>query len=292
MQAEGADLKITANLEPAARKLCWWLEIHNMPWTVLNGILDHSGIPDRHPGPFVHQSFREDVWDAFSKTQVIERQPDILMGTSPLISTLLDAPSRFRGACSTDPGDKIYGLLDLATDNLGIVPDYNKSVREAYMDVVRGQVNATQNLDLITQSLWPLGSGLASHPHADCTIPDLPSWLPNFSATNATRILFAQRSIPAAGAATFPLPVAILSDAGVLTVTGVILDTIVILNPGRETAYPREYYYRRYLRDWLPDHLASNKCAHGSYPAGGNAFEAYWHTLVTDCIVYPSRGSS
>src|SRR3981189_706837 len=115
----------------------------------------------------------------------------------------------------TDPRDKIYGLLGLATDNLDITPDYRKSPQEVYIDVARAQINSTQNLDIITQSLWPLGDTpsvitpaehiFSSNPSS--LVENLPSWLPNFSCTIPKQILFAQRSIFSAGAEKCKCPV-------------------------------------------------------------------------------------
>lgn len=268
----------------------------SMPWTILSSILDHSGIPDRYHLPFSHQLFEQDIWDAFAKTQVIEHQRDIIKGTSRLNSTLLDVLSRFRATYSTDPRDKIYGLLGLATDNPDIVPDYKKSVRDVYIDVARSQFNATQNLDLITQSLWPLGNAVKPYSHSNSGSPaagdtiDLPSWLPNFTATEARKILFAQRSIFAAGTPTCTQPI-VISPAGVLTISGSILATIMTLKPVRKMVYSDGQYFSLWARDWLPDSLSTSNStgAFQSYPTGGDAFEAYWRTLMTDCIAYPSR---
>jgi hypothetical protein len=192
------------------------------------------------------------------------------------------------------PRGKIYGLLGLATDSPGIVPDYNKSVRDVYIDVARSQFNAAQNLDLITQSLWPLGNTPTSNssspkPPAACGTIDLPSWLPNFSATEARKILFAQRSIFAAGAPTCPQPV-VITTAGVLTISGTVLATLMTLKPVRDKTYTGKGSFS-WLRDWLPDSLATSNStgAPQSYPTGGDAFEAYWRTLMTDCNAYPSR---
>lgn len=269
----------------------------HMPWAILSSILDHSGTPDRYHLPFSHQHFEQSIWDAFAKTQVIEHQRDIQRGTSPLNSTLMDVLSRFRATHSTDPRDKIYGLLGLASDNLGIVPDYRKSVQDVFIDVARSQLNAAQNLDLVTQSLWPLGNmpTMESHSDSHSSMPPttyvttgLPSWLPNFSATAAAKILFAQRSIFAAGTPTAPQPVPI-SSTGVLTISGTALGTITTLKPTRNMTYVGGHNFSPWARDWLPDSLASSSNTAQGYPTGGDAFEAYWRTLMTDCVAFPSR---
>jgi hypothetical protein len=47
-------------------------------------------------------------------------------------------------------------------------------------------------------------------------------------------------------------------------------------------------YFSPWARDWLPDSLASGS-DNSMYPTGCDAFEAYWRTLMTDCIAFPSR---
>jgi hypothetical protein len=187
--------------------------------------------------------------------------------------------------------------LGLATDNLDIIPDYKKTPQEVYIDVARAQTDSTQNLDLITQSLWPLGHTPSTAPHAagiysrdlSSLVEDLPSWLPNFSCTVAKKMIFAQRSIFSAGAERCKCPVEISPD-GALTVTGIILGAIKTIKPGRK---PRYYYssqhFSLWARDWMPDDLADPNSEDNSYVTGGNAFEAYWRTLMTDCLALPSR---
>jgi hypothetical protein len=196
----------------------------------------------------------------------------------------------------TDPRDKIYGLLGLATDNLDIIPDYNKTPQEVYIDVARAQINSTQNLDIVTQSLWPRGHTSSTAPraewiysrHPSLLVENLPSWLPNFSCTIAKKILFAQRSIFSAGAEKCKCPVEIDPDGG-LTVTGIVLGAITTMKPIRENTYFRGQWFSPWARDWMPDGLADPNSEDKSYVTGGNAFEAYWRTLMTDCLAHPTR---
>ncbi|KAH8588292.1 heterokaryon incompatibility protein-domain-containing protein [Bisporella sp. PMI_857] len=267
-----------------------------LPWETLSSILDHSGTPDRYHLPFSHQRYDKDIWDAFSKVQVIEHQREALNLTVPINSTLLDVLSRFRATYSTDPRDKIYGLLGLATDNLDIIPDYKKTPQEVYIDVARAQINSAQNLDIITQSLWPLGHTSSTAPCAEwrysgnpsSLVENLPSWLPNFSCTIAKKILFAQRSIFSAGAEKCKCPIQIGPD-GTLSVTGIVLGAIKTMKPTREMVYSSGNYFSPWARDWMPDGFADPNSEDKSYVTGGNAFEAYWRTLMTDCLAHPSR---
>lgn len=196
----------------------------------------------------------------------------------------------------SDPRDKIYGLLGLATDNLNIIPDYKKTPQEVYIDVARAQINSTENLDIITQSLWPLGHTPSTAPHArkmysgkpSSLVENLPSWLPNFSCTVANKILFAQRSTFSAGVEKCKCPVEI-SPEYALTVDGIVLGAITTMKPVRMTKYPHNYYFSPWARDWMPESLADPNSEDKIYATGGNAFEAYWRTLMTDCLALPSR---
>ena len=267
-----------------------------MQWSILSSVLDHSGTPDQYHHAFSHQRYDKSIWDAFAKVQVIEHQREALNLSIPLNSTLLDVLSRFRATYSTDPRDKIYGLLGLATDNLDIIPDYNKSPQDVYIDVVRAQINATQDLDIITQSLWPLGHTPSTSSNAayiysqqpSYLVENLPSWLPNFSCTIATKILFAQRSIFNAGATQCSFPIRISSD-GVFRASGAVLGAVSTIKSVRKGVYSGGNYFSPWARDWMPDSLAETTSEPQTYATGGDSFEAYWRTLMTDCLAFPTR---
>ena len=71
----------------------------------------------------------------------------------------------------SDPKDKIYALLGLATDKVGIEPDYNKSVEEVYIDTAKKIITSSGNLDLLNASgIFTEGTG-----------HDLPSWVPDWT---------------------------------------------------------------------------------------------------------------
>jgi hypothetical protein len=188
--------------------------------------------------------------------------------------------------------------LGLATDNVDITPDYKKTPQEVFIEVARAQINSTQNLDIITQSLWPLGSPPSMVQHANgrhlnrqsSLVDDLPSWLPNFSFTTTKKILFAQRSIFSAGAERCKCPVEIASD-GTLTVTGIALGAIATMKQVEKALHPYtdDKYFFSCVRAWIPDDLAEPNAEAESYVTQPNAFEAYWRTLMTDCLAYPSR---
>jgi hypothetical protein len=199
--------------------------------------------------------------------------------------------SRFRATQSTDPRDKIYGLLGLATDNFGIQPDYRKSVCEVYLDVARAYIDRTQNLDIICQSQWPLGG-------AEERRSDMPSWLVDFTCQKSTKILFAQRDIFRAGSKTCQTPIS-LTAAGELHLVGNELGLIASLKNRPRHTYSGGENFGPSFRYWMPDPLVSEYkpdtpllgttiTKAPTYFTGEDAFQAYWRTLMTDCVSYPA----
>ncbi|RSM00426.1 hypothetical protein CEP52_009113 [Fusarium oligoseptatum] len=87
---------------------------------------------------------------------------------------LLYVLSYFRDLEATDPRDKIFAFLNLAEDDLGLVPDYSAEVRDVFIQAVKAMINKR------------MGSKLAVLSHlqdsSDTRIQDLPSWVPDFSA--------------------------------------------------------------------------------------------------------------
>lgn len=107
-----------------------------LPWNNIAIFLDHRYYPDALHGPFLHQSYSQSVQ-----------------------LTVRNAP-RHRFRCATDPRDKIYSLLGLVTDTLGIKPDKGTSVGDVYVEVTLAQIGASQNLDILAQSQWEFGRAL------------------------------------------------------------------------------------------------------------------------------------
>lgn len=97
-----------------------------------------------------------------------------LFGTKvrKLVDLLLDCYSirRDRRFQTTDPKDKIYGLLGLASDveQLDILPDYTKSVEEIYTEVAS---------KILSDGDFRL---LQACQHKDGRVLKLPSWVPDW----------------------------------------------------------------------------------------------------------------
>jgi hypothetical protein len=95
------------------------------------------------------------------------------------IHSLASMLGLFRSSVSTEPRDKVYGLLGLLmedsqpdSDLLEIVPDYNKPVETVYLEAAWFQLNTAKDLSILGQVQ---DSSLTS-------FPNLPSWVPDYSA--------------------------------------------------------------------------------------------------------------
>jgi hypothetical protein len=53
------------------------------------------------------------------------------------------------GSKSTDPRDKVYGLLGVTRNPTALIVDYRKSVAEVYMATTRAMIAESQNLQAL-----------------------------------------------------------------------------------------------------------------------------------------------
>lgn len=91
---------------------------------------------------------------------------------------LLRLLTQFRHCGATDPRDKVYALLGIASDmpnDADLKPDYAKPVAEVYQDLVKFIVTKDRNLDL-------LRACQISRPEHD-----LPSWVPAWSIAGSVQ---------------------------------------------------------------------------------------------------------
>lgn len=266
---------------------------HTLDWSVIRSFLGDSQVADAFHAPFSHHE-KKLVQVAFSTAQLIEHQRSVVQKMKDgYNSTLLDVLARFKSTTATDPRDKIYGLLGLVSQH-DITVDYNKTTQQVYTDVAVSLINGSANLDILCQSPW---SDLAYR------MPDLPTWVPDFTCPGHPIPLFAQRSIFKAGPETCSVPCKVLDGAG-LVVRGVLIDRVGPILPDTDNVnnYKLEHKYsgrnneplsREGSRDTVPkewmalyfgDHLQRSE---STYVNGEPSLQAFWRTLVADCKCYP-----
>ncbi|KAK1844225.1 ankyrin and het domain-containing protein [Colletotrichum chrysophilum] len=113
-------------------------------------------------------SFTNAIWSlVFRLRKDGER---IYMEVPPLLRVL----DLFRGTDATDPRDKVFAFLNIASDadQLSLVPDYKASVQSVFRKTAEAILRTTKSLSIFSQVQEP----------CDTQIPHLPGWVPDFSA--------------------------------------------------------------------------------------------------------------
>ncbi|PNP86556.1 hypothetical protein FNYG_00258 [Fusarium nygamai] len=159
---------------------------------------------------------------------------------------------------SSDPRDKIYGLLGLVTPDPGIEVDYTRPLVEVYKKTTLSLINQSGNLDIICQNPFELWGG----PRAlePSSVGALPSWVAEFDAKSeaCVPVLFAQRDIFAAGIKRCATPCRVLgSEQDILALRGVklgavgpILQRRVLISQGPDKQHVSEDHLRSGI--WNP----------------------------------------
>ncbi|CVL06331.1 related to heterokaryon incompatibility protein (het-6OR allele) [Fusarium mangiferae] len=190
--------------------------------------------------PTHSRSYYRSFSKVFLPAKRIEDQRRILSQRGNITSDFLDVLTRFRAMESTDPRDKIYGLLGLVAPDPGIEVNYTQPLVDVYKRTTLSLINHSGNLDIICQNPFELWGG----PRAleDSSVGNLPSWAAEFDAKPETcvPVLFAQRNIFAAGSKHYTAPCRVLGQGeNMLALRGVklgnvgpILQRRVIISPG------------------------------------------------------------
>lgn len=89
-----------------------------------------------------------------------------------------------RSLCSTDPRDKVFGILGLSSESAlermtgSVVADYSKPVQQVFSETM-AKILHEDTLRAI--STWPLQPLKSQHSDDATRVADLPSWVPDFS---------------------------------------------------------------------------------------------------------------
>ncbi|KFY15754.1 hypothetical protein V492_01770 [Pseudogymnoascus sp. VKM F-4246] len=259
-----------------------------LDWDMLDSFLGDAEYSDSFHMEWGHSSVGSMTGSVFSKVKTIQNQRAMTQAGKP--SSLMDVLARFKGSKSTDPRDKIYGLLGLTSQSREVRVDYSKSVAEVYTDVATVEISGSANLDIITQNPFQ-GNDTTKR------LAGLPSWVPDFScnayddySSQYSSILFAQRGIYSAGSTECKVPCEVLPGC-VLRLHGTVVGRVgLLLLDEWEHPYSQDgpdwqlqnihTYKKLYLS---PDVLESS----ATYVNGESELQAFWRTLVGDCIAYP-----
>lgn len=289
-----------------------------LDWDLVANFLGDTPYSDAFHLVWSHNSLHPAVFYTFEIAQIIQEQRNIVrdVAAGNHKSSLMDVLAGFKFASSTDPRDKIFGLLGLVSEDHAIKVDYNKTAAQIFTDTCRFFIDSSGNLDIICQSPWqPEESSVPETRQTD----KLPSWVVDFSSDTHSGIkdhfsalLFAQRGIFSAGTKTCETPCQVSESLDALRVKAIVLDTIgEILQPDYLSETHKSWWHRRWsgpeapdsietatIKEWMKLSLRSSSKGDerdaswksSSYEATGEPlFQAFWRTLVMDCKAYPIK---
>ncbi|CAD6446048.1 5fff0995-5d71-46e1-bad0-9c4b03acc019-CDS [Sclerotinia trifoliorum] len=191
-------------------------------------------------------------------------------------SHLLDVLARFQKTYSTDPKDKLFALLALTSNPLGLQPDYDATERTVFTKFATAYINHVGNVDILCQSRWKHYVVNKDITHG------IPSWVPDLGRRWPVRLIFAQRRIFKAGGLKCSVTCNVTNEDR-LIVEGVNLGEV-----NRRYPIPN----RKLTTEWIPDELKVSKTlmyAPRILSKAESAFQAFWRTLLSDCVRYPMR---
>ncbi|RSL59630.1 hypothetical protein CEP53_005708 [Fusarium sp. AF-6] len=239
----------------------------------------------------------------FLNVKLVEDQRQLSNSALPTRheSSLLDVLGRFRNLQSTDPRDKIYGLLGLVTQDHGIVVDYSKPLRDLYKEATLSIINLSKNLDIICQNPFEREGGplvLGQGEYAAQAPEMFPSWTAEFhlGRPDCVSILFAQRGIFKAGSRQLETPCRLLGPKkDVLALKGSVLGHIGPVLQGGSAKFDVRTEATEIMRMYLGQDALDDPSRHYYAPnIGGKQasrketlIRAYWRTLVKDCTSPP-----
>ncbi|KAJ4344205.1 hypothetical protein N0V95_006245 [Ascochyta clinopodiicola] len=187
-------------------------------------------------------------------------------------SHFIEVLASFQSRASTNPLDKVYGLLGLGNDSLraSLSVDYNRLPKDVYTDVVVATINKRRDLDALSLVYGPRDPGLG-----------IPSFVPDFAATGAgkdslcrDRHLKMLRNFKASKETetdTFT------SRNGEATIRAMLIDTIQDLQPYKRTTWKEVTEQGRRFTDQI------NTMQHPY----DSTFDAFWQTLCGGVAYFP-----
>jgi hypothetical protein len=180
---------------------------------------------------------------------------------------LLQLLYHLRSSLSSDPKDKIYGVLGLASDAGSVVPhvNYEWSLETIHAELFKTMANARGNLDLLT-----LASGV--------TDSKLPSWCPDLTRSrlvsmNTCRSVQAQKPFGFRAARDSKPVIQIGTALGNCSMEGYLVDEIDGLGAGirSQSKLPP-----------LEDGFVQPQFEKLAYATDEETFDAIWTSLVAD----------
>ncbi|KAF5634029.1 heterokaryon incompatibility protein (het-6OR allele) [Fusarium sp. NRRL 25303] len=231
-------------------------------------------------------SYYKDFSEVFVPVKLIEDQRRLMSQGSKLMDVLV----RFREMESTNPRDKIFGLLGLVTEEHGINVDYMTSVPELYQQATASLINLAGNLDILCQNPFERPEGPTALRVGEHRVP---SWVAEYDSKRrqCATMLFAQRDIFNAGVKNCETPCRLVGpEKDILVTKGTILGTVapVLQDDKRLAAIDvMNLYLGKEALEQPQEHLYTPKVGGKEMSTGETAIRAFWRTMVKDCTLPP-----
>lgn len=179
---------------------------------------------------------------------------------------------------ASDMRDKLYALIGVASDISpeDIVPDYTKSTRTVFLDLVHFLVTRRRSLDVISSGRH-LRPASTAHPGSQLQPDDeTPSWLPEWRVSQGLRPLDSEGVDGVSYRASGDTNAVVRMDAFplALEVEGIVVDKIDFFG-GTITSTAQDSLTT--LRRW--QYIASQHLISGS-PTGAETPPGFWTTIV------------
>lgn len=266
-----------------------------LDWDVVSAFLDNRSWADAFHMPQGHGTSSPVARTLMSAATAVEHQRHVMREVEEGESyraSLLDVLARFKNVHSTDPRDRVYGLLGLVTERHDVRVDYGKPVADVFAEVAVYLIKSLGNLDIICQNPWA----------KDKQTPGLASWVPDFAdeeysnrdaQTGFARLLFAQREIFAAGRTECETPVRVhKAEDGrwKMRARGAVVGKLGrVLHDechDKKTDSSTHASLMHIPREWMLLYFGTELL---DAPEESRKLEAFWRTLVMDCEAYPIR---
>ncbi|KAM5343392.1 hypothetical protein ACJ41O_011929 [Fusarium nematophilum] len=276
-----------------------------LSWSSIATILQDEPILDAYHSNSSHSSGRLEVkmfemfHKRFGKVKLVQEQRRILsqaLSSGGTESTLIDVLARFRGKESTDPRDRIYGLLGLVTQEHGIKVDYTRSVSGLSQETTTALINMMGNLDIICQNPFERRVGQSALQGASQGPEKIPSWAAEFDTnrSQSVSVLFAQRNIFNAGSTNCETPCRLVGpNQEILVLKGTVIGHVGSILQAHLEKQDDSEVARLYLG---ADSLSFSSTLQYIPTIGGrrvperkpeDAVHAYYRTLTRDCTAPP-----
>ncbi|KAH6716700.1 heterokaryon incompatibility protein [Leptodontidium sp. MPI-SDFR-AT-0119] len=248
-----------------------------LEWSLIESLLGMGKhYTDAFHATFGHGSVSRLASETFSTAQIIKSQRKLCRQEGDTTGTsLLDVLARFRFTESTDPRDKVFALLGLASDTLGVRADYSMDVDAVFTDAAVRIINQRENLDIICQSQWQSFSNPKRR-------QGLPSWVPDFSWPGNGTFLFAQRAIFGAGRPKCKIPAQLTS--GKMALNGYLISPLSLYLNNFPAPIKNQYGYlgveemwAALLGWWTKEYVSDEQTK-----LGEDSFQAFWRTIAAD----------